>query len=141
MGSRQEESMCEDVAVTMSLMEMTFPPTFFDIMSHLPMHLVEELFILGPVHVRWTYPTERTMGALKNHVKNRACPEASIAHGYLQDKTMGFVTSYMHNYDVVRTRIWDANPKDSDEYKVPDGGSIHHMLLDGFQDEAHRYVL
>ena len=29
------------------------------------------------------------MMTLKNHVKNRARPEACIAHGYLIDETMG----------------------------------------------------
>ena len=42
----------EDVAETMSLMQITFPPSFFVIMSHLPLDLVEELIILEPVHVR-----------------------------------------------------------------------------------------
>ena len=44
----QTENLREDVAVTLCLMEITFPPTFFDVMSHLPLHLVEELIILGP---------------------------------------------------------------------------------------------
>ena len=48
-----EESLREDTIVTMALIEMTFPPTFFDVMLHLPMHLVEELIILSPVNVRW----------------------------------------------------------------------------------------
>ena len=77
-------------------------------MSHLPMHLIEELIILGPAQVRWMYPVERTMQTLKNHVKNRARPEASIAHGYLLDETIGFAKSYMHGFDVVRRRVWDA---------------------------------
>lgn len=34
----QEENLREDVAITMCLMEMTFQRTFFDVMSHLPMH-------------------------------------------------------------------------------------------------------
>lgn len=97
----QAESLREDVAITMCLMEITFPLTFFDVMSHLPMHLVNEL-LLGPVQVGWMYPVERTMMTLKSHVKNRARPEASIAHGYLLDETMGFATSYMHGFDVVR---------------------------------------
>ena len=66
---RQEQNLREDVAITMCLMEITFPPTFFTIMSHLPEHLVGELIILGPTQVRWMYPVERTMMTLKNHVK------------------------------------------------------------------------
>ena len=75
----QADNLWEDVAITMCLLEMTFPLTFFDVMYHLPMHLVAELIILGPVQVRWMYPIERIMMMLKNHVKNQARPEASIA--------------------------------------------------------------
>ena len=114
----QEDSLREDVAITMCLMEMTFPLTFFDVMSHLPLHLVGELIILGPAQVRWMYPVERTMMTLKNHVKNRARPEGSIAHGYLLDETMGFATSYMHGFDVVRHRVSDADLEDCAEYEV-----------------------
>ena len=137
----QEESLMEDVAVTMCLMEMTMPLTFFDVMSHLPMHLVKELIILGPVQVRWMYPVERTMMTLKNHVKNRARPEASIAHGYLLDETMGFSTSYMHGFDVVRRRVWDADPEDCAEYEVLEGASTEVLLSRAQRDLAHKYVV
>jgi hypothetical protein len=40
----------EDVAMTMVLLEQQFPPSFFDIMTHLLVHLVEELKICGLVH-------------------------------------------------------------------------------------------
>ena len=137
----QEDNLREDVAITMCLMEMTFPPTFFDIMSHLPFHLVEELFILGPVQVRWMYPIERTMMTLKTHVKNRARPEASIAHGYLLDETMGFATSYMHGFDVVRRRVWDADPEDCDEFEELEGGSTDFTLSRVQRDAIHKFVL
>ena len=116
-----------------------FHQPFFDIMSHLSMHLVEELFILGPMHVQWMYSLMQTMGSLKNQVKNKARPEASIAHGYLRDKTMRFLISYMEGYDVIQTRVWDA--KDSDEYEVVEGADTNHRLTNALRDEAHRYVL
>lgn len=137
----QEDNLMEDVAITMCLMEMTFPPTFFDIMSHLPMHLVKELFILGPCQVRWMYPIERTMMTLKSHVKNRARPEASIAHGYLLEETMGFATSYMHGYDVVTRRVWDADPEDCAEFEVLQGASTEVTLSRAERDSIHKFVL
>jgi len=66
----------------MCLMEMEMPPSFFDIISHLPNHLVEELFICGPVHTRWMYPYECYFKTLKGYVRNYAKPEGSIAQGY-----------------------------------------------------------
>jgi hypothetical protein len=44
------------VAKTMSMLEKVFPPTCFDVMTHLVVHLVEELDLCGPVHTRWMYP-------------------------------------------------------------------------------------
>jgi hypothetical protein len=40
----------EDVAMTMVLLEQQFPPSFFDIMTHLLVHMVEVLKICGPIH-------------------------------------------------------------------------------------------
>ena len=137
----QGEHLREDVAVTMCLMEMTFPPTLFNVMSHLPMHLVNELIILGPPQVRWMYPIERNMMTLKNHVRNRARPEASIAHGYLMDETMGYATSYMHGFDVVRRRVWDADPEDSAEFEVLEGAPVDFILTRPQRDSMHKFVL
>jgi len=50
-----------DVAIFLNLLEMEFPPSFFDIMTHLILHLVEELDICGPVATRWMYLVEQYM--------------------------------------------------------------------------------
>ncbi|KAK1627238.1 hypothetical protein QYE76_001553 [Lolium multiflorum] len=62
--------------------ELVFPPSFFNIMTHLLVHLVEEISILGPVFLHNMFPFERFMGILKKYVRNRARPEGSIAKGY-----------------------------------------------------------
>lgn len=41
------------------MLERFFPPSFFDVMVHLPIHLAQEALIGGPVHFRWMYPFER----------------------------------------------------------------------------------
>jgi hypothetical protein len=38
---------------------MIFPPSFFDSMEHLHMHLPYEVKVGGPVQYRWMYPFER----------------------------------------------------------------------------------
>jgi hypothetical protein len=38
------QSLEVDLAESMALLEMEFPPSFFDIMTHLPYHIIEELF-------------------------------------------------------------------------------------------------
>jgi len=48
-------------------------------MTHLLVHLVKEIIILGPMFVHTTFPFERFMGVMKKYVHNRSRPEGSIA--------------------------------------------------------------
>lgn len=48
-----------EVAETLCQLERFFPPSLFDIMFHLPVHLARETRLGGPVHFRWMYPFER----------------------------------------------------------------------------------
>jgi len=75
---KELETLQEDVVETLCKFEMYFPPSFFDIMLHLVVHLVDEVKECGPVFLRWMYPIERYMGFLKGLVKNPAKPEGSI---------------------------------------------------------------
>ena len=47
------------IAMILCKMEMIFPPSFFDIMVHLPIHLATEAKIVGLVQYHWMYPIER----------------------------------------------------------------------------------
>ncbi|XP_048630349.1 uncharacterized protein LOC125603264 isoform X2 [Brassica napus] len=76
---------------TMCQLERFFPPSLFDIMFHLPLHLAREARLGGPVHFRWMYPFERYMKTLKAYVKNFARPEACMAEGYLAGECIAFV--------------------------------------------------
>src|SRR3954469_8816365 len=129
---------------------MIFPPSFFDIMVHLPIHLVNEVRLGGPVQFRWMYPTERYLCKLKNYVRNRAYPEGSIAKGYLAEEAITFCSRYLHsnvdtrfnrksrNYDVT-----DSLETDPDDYFTtagrPLGGAGKPFHLDvKSKDDAHR---
>lgn len=48
-----------EIVETMCQLERYFPPSLFDIMFHLPLHLAREARLGGPVHFRWMYPFER----------------------------------------------------------------------------------
>nr|XP_045088433.1 uncharacterized protein LOC109747017 isoform X3 [Aegilops tauschii subsp. strangulata] len=72
----------ESIVKTLCNMEKVFLPSFFTVMVHLMVHLVEEAKLGGPVHYRWMYPLERSFVWLKSLVRNRAYPEGSIAEGY-----------------------------------------------------------
>jgi hypothetical protein len=78
----------EDATIALSMLEKEFPPSFHDIMTHLLIHLVEELFICGPIHSRWMYPMERYMKTLKDFVRTFARPEGSMAKRYAMEDTL-----------------------------------------------------
>ena len=85
-----------------------FPPGFFDIMAHLPVHLVEHVLTwCGPVRARWCYFVERYMGLLMKYVRDRSKPEASMATGYNVDEALGFCTKYFKFYPHSKRRMWD----------------------------------
>jgi len=52
-------SLESELVETMCHMERYFPPSLFDIMFHLPIHLAREARLGGPVHFRWMYSFER----------------------------------------------------------------------------------
>ncbi len=91
-------SLREDVAITLSMIKWELPGAFFDVMTHLVLHVVEELAICGFVQTRWMYPIEWTLGTLKKYMRNQARPEASLASGYVLDETLGFVIEYMQMF-------------------------------------------
>jgi hypothetical protein len=135
------ESLQVDVTENMALLEIEFPPSFFDIMTHLPYHLVQELDLCGPVSTRWMYPIERYMKTLKGYVRNMACPEASMAEGYVKEECIGFVTEYLQRFDVVQRRVWDADEEYGDVEEALEGAGKPYMMTSALRDIAHKYVL
>jgi len=53
------ERLQTNIVETLCKLEMIFPPSFFDSMEHLPIHLPFEAKAGGPVQYRWMYPFER----------------------------------------------------------------------------------
>jgi hypothetical protein len=135
------ESLQADVAENMALLEMEFPPSFFDIMTHLPYYLVQELDLCGPVSTRWMYPVERYMKTLKGYVRNMARTEASMAEGYLKDEYLGFVTEYLQRFDVVHRRVWDAEEEYGDAGEVLEGAGKSYLMKTELRNVVHQYVL
>ncbi|CAL2237917.1 unnamed protein product [Prunus armeniaca] len=91
----------EDVVVTLCLLEKYFPPSFFDIMVHLVVHLVREVRLCGPVYCRWMYPFERYMKVLKGHVQNRTRPKGCIAERYIAEEAVEFCTEHLSDVSTV----------------------------------------
>ncbi len=55
----------KDVTTTLCMLEMEMPPSFFDVMTHFMIHLVEEVDVCGLVHIQWMYCIEWMNKVLK----------------------------------------------------------------------------
>ncbi|GKE14928.1 putative transposon, En/Spm-like protein [Tanacetum coccineum] len=88
------DKMQAELVVTLCLLEKLFPPSFFDIMIHLTVHLTREVKLCGPICFRWMYPFERCMKVIKGHVRNKNKPEVmtySPTSGHEPDPRIVFI--------------------------------------------------
>lgn len=138
---RTMDSLKEDVVIALCLLEKEFPPSFFDPMTHLLVHLVEELEICGPVHSRWMYPMERYMKTLKAFVRNKTRPEGGMAEGYALEEALGFCTEYMQEFESTRRRVWDDKEDARVADEVPEGNGKPRKMSSQFRAWAHNYIL
>jgi hypothetical protein len=103
------------VAITFSLLEKEFPPSFFDIMTHLLLHVVGELVLCGPVNNRQMYPMEQMMKVLKDYVHSMAQFERSIIKTYMLEEKLRFLIEYLQEFEHVSIRVWDVKERVSRE--------------------------
>ena len=73
-------------------------------MVHLPVHLVNEVKLGGPLCDLWMFPIQRYLGNLKSYVKNRNRPETSIAEGYLAEECLVFCSRYLNDREKMRSK-------------------------------------
>jgi hypothetical protein len=81
-GRKELDDLKAYMIETMCMLEMCFPPPFFDMQEHLMIHLVDQILTLGPLYVHSMFLYERFLGVLNVYVRNRAHPEGSIMEGY-----------------------------------------------------------
>ncbi|XP_020266395.1 uncharacterized protein LOC109841877 [Asparagus officinalis] len=75
---KELEKLEKAIPLILCKLERIFPPSFFDIIIHLIVHLAKEARLVGPVQYRWMYPIEKYLLTLKNYIRNRNRPEGSI---------------------------------------------------------------
>lgn len=135
------ESLQLEVVEALCVLERSFPPSFFDIMTHLVVHLVEEIRICGPVSLRWMYPFERVMKPLKQYVKNKARPEGCMVATYAIEEALGFYTEYIQAYEGTSRRVWDGEEDPRMNSVVPEGKGTIFYLDSIMRHQAHVCIL
>jgi hypothetical protein len=129
------------VVETICILELCFPPAFFDVMQHCLIHLVDELEICGPVGGRWMYPCERYLGTLKSYVRTKSQPEASIANGYAAEEALGFCTEYLNLQSYTKRHVWETVEEEGTRGTVVQGrGRVVNMTVTDVAG-AHKYII
>ncbi|XP_060966197.1 uncharacterized protein LOC133034808 [Cannabis sativa] len=108
------DALHEHVVKTLCNLEKFFPPSFFDIMIHLMVHLVREARLCGPVWARWMYPFERNMKVLKSYVRNHYRPEACMVECYISEEAVEFCSEYMAGVEAIGISKPRTDPDDVD---------------------------
>ncbi|KAL2934192.1 Protease HtpX-like protein 2, partial [Bienertia sinuspersici] len=127
-----------EIVVILCELEMFFPPSFFDVMIHLTIHLVREVRFCGPVHGRNQYAFERQMKTYKGYVKNPFRPEACITERLFYEEVIGFSTEYLGKSLTI------GLPLSRHSGRMEGQGTIGHRIRDLKYEEwhmAHTYIL
>ncbi|XP_069147215.1 uncharacterized protein [Solanum lycopersicum] len=80
---------------------MLFLPSFFTVMVHLTVHLVDEVIQGGPVHYRWMYFVERVLGHFKSLIGSKSQAEGCIAGQKIEEA----LTLYSHYFEDIESRV------------------------------------
>ena len=75
-------------------LEKIFLSGFFTLMTHLILHLTNEVLLRRPVQNRWQYGPERQNKHLRQKCGNKAKIEASIAEAVILEEVPDLRTSY-----------------------------------------------
>ncbi|KAJ0239498.1 hypothetical protein HA466_0231240 [Hirschfeldia incana] len=119
------QQMQDNISVQLCDLEKIFPPSFFDVMEHLAIHLPREAALGGPVQYRWMYFTERVMFQLKKMAKNPSRVEGSIIAQSLNEEMSHFSSYYFPPQ--IKTKARGLKRYD-------DGGEKPNYPVDGVPD-------
>ncbi|XP_074572618.1 uncharacterized protein LOC141829097 [Curcuma longa] len=126
-----------EIVTTLCLLEKYFPPSFFDIMVHLTVHLVREVKLCGPVWYRWMFPFERYMRTLKGYVRNRNRPEGCMAECYIAEEAVEFCSEFLSNMNTIGI---PSKHRETMLTKSLSCANVHVCCHEEWE-QAHRYVL
>ncbi|WVZ76713.1 hypothetical protein U9M48_024665 [Paspalum notatum var. saurae] len=98
------QRMKEEIPIILCKLEKIFPPSLFDVMVHLTVHLPDKAILRGPIQYGWMYPVERRLLTLKRFVRNMARPEGSIAKAYVASECLNACSRYFDDLDTRHNR-------------------------------------
>ncbi|GJY74320.1 retrovirus-related pol polyprotein from transposon TNT 1-94 [Tanacetum coccineum] len=134
------DKMQAELVVTLCLLEKFFPPSFFDIMIHLTVHLTREVKLCGPICFQWMYPFKRCMKVIKGHVRNRNKPEGCIAEETIAEETIEFFSEYHKSMETIGIPPDKHETYENEEGKPLSAGKSSEVSAELFQ-KAHLYVI
>ncbi|XP_062030232.1 uncharacterized protein LOC133746080 [Rosa rugosa] len=137
------ELLDKELPETLCMLERFFPPSFFDVMVHLTIHLAQQVLIAGPVLFCWMFHFERYMKVLKDYVKNRSNLEGCIAEKYLAEEITRFCDGYIK--EAAEICVQHKRNEDCEDEIILEGKPIGlkklRQLTPTMWEIAHRYVL
>ncbi|XP_020243280.1 uncharacterized protein LOC109821506 [Asparagus officinalis] len=102
----------EQIPLTLCKLEKIFPPSIFNVMLHLVVHLASEAILGGPVRFRWMYPVERfetKFNRLERNYEddNRECNEAQLSiFGHSRRALGAATTRYLDEREWLQAHIY-----------------------------------
>jgi hypothetical protein len=94
-GHKELDNLRAYMIETMCMLEMCFPPPFFDMQQHLMIHLVDLILTLGLLYLHSIFLYERYLAVLKSYVWNHAHQEGSIMEGYTTEEVVECCADYV----------------------------------------------
>ncbi|KAJ0947697.1 hypothetical protein HanRHA438_Chr01g0018681 [Helianthus annuus] len=87
-------NMKHNIIQTICKLEKILPPSFFDSMEHLVIHLANEALLGGPVQYRWMYQYDRKLCLMKRRIRNKSKVEGSIMREHLVNEIATYCSLY-----------------------------------------------
>jgi hypothetical protein len=94
-GRKELDALKAYMIETMSMLEMCFPPSFFDMQEHLMIHLVDQILTLDLLYLHIMFLYERFLAVLKAYVRNRAQSEGCFMEGYITEEVVECCADYV----------------------------------------------
>ena len=105
----------------MCAIEDAFPRSILVSQVHVLVHLIDEISICGVVHSRWMFFLERFLKTLKDFVRQKAQPEASMAESWIVQEAFVYVYQYLFKLDQSLPSLWSEDDDTKKNSNVPSG--------------------